>query len=60
MGYQTSWLTHGHDIALLKSQKAYYAYLSRRIVEKTEARFPKRERLLGSLKMSGIYNLLIL
>ena len=60
MGYQTPWLTLGYEIALLKPQKACYAYQSRRIEEKPEARFPKRERLLGSLKMSRIYNLLIL
>ena len=59
MGYQTPWLTYGHEIAPLKPKKQH-AYSSRRIVEKPEARFPKRERLLGSLKMLRIYNPLIL
>ena len=43
-----------------KAPKAYYAYLSRRIEEKPEARFAKLKRFLGVLKMLRIYNLLIL
>ncbi len=43
-----------------KNGDSYYAYLSRRIIEKPEAPFSKREFMLGSLKKPRIYNLLIL
>ena len=76
MGYQTSWLTHGHDIALLKSPQrllclpvtAVWVGVSKRSPQKVGRKpeldagspFPKRERLLGSLKKLRIYNPLIL
>ena len=43
-----------------KAKKPKHAYLSRRIEEKPEARFSKREFMLGSLKKPRIHNLLIL
>ena len=76
MGYQTPWVAHGHDIAFLKPQKTYLSRRSfsedgsmptchggesvQKRVSETEARFAKLKCFSGALKMSRIYNLLIL